>query len=180
MWANFREAGADRPILARVLEGGLRVDRADTEPAPPRVHALPVERATATVPDRQHRPDPEPDANAFGDEGAVGLVHLVAVDAPGRGRAAPVERDLARAKQGEVVVEVLVRRLDDVVERVGRSPRAQLLVHREHAGGGAVDGEHALAYLEVEHLEGGQSPPVVPRLPADVLDREVDGEGRGP
>src|SRR5919197_4459541 len=122
MWANFREAGADRPILARVLEGGLRVDRADTEPAPPRVHALPVERATATVPDRQHRPDPEPDADAFGDEGAVGLVHLVAVDVPGRGRAAPVEHDLALAEPGEVVAEVLVRRLGHVDELLARSP----------------------------------------------------------
>src|SRR5919197_1039405 len=116
MWANFREAGADRPILARVMESGLRVDRADTEPAPPRVHALPVQRAAATVPDRQLRPDPEPDLHAFGDEGAVGLVHLVAVDAPGRGRAAPLQRDLALAKPGEVVVEVLVRRLHHVVE----------------------------------------------------------------
>jgi hypothetical protein len=57
----------------------------------------------------------------------VGLVHHVAVDAPGRGRSAPVERDLGRTKPGEVVVEVLVRRLDDVVERLACSPRAQLL-----------------------------------------------------
>src|SRR5919106_1360247 len=99
---------------------GSGVDPAYSEPAPPRVHALPGERATATVPDRQLRPDPEPDANAFGDEGSVGLVHQVAVDAPGRGRVAPVERDLARAKPGEAVVEVLVRRLDHVVERLGR------------------------------------------------------------
>ena len=156
------------------------VDPAYTEPAPPRVHALPVERATATVPDRQHRPDPEPDAHAVGDEGAVGLVHRAAVDAPGRGRSAPVERDLARAKPGEVVVEVLVWRLDHVVERLACSAKAQLLVHREHAAGGADDGEHAPAHLEVERVEGGHSPTEVPRFPADVLDREVDGERRGP
>src|SRR6266508_3907922 len=117
---------------------GSGVDPAYTEPAPPCVHALPVERATATIPDRQHRPDPEPDANAFGDEGAVGLVHRAAIDAPGRGRPAPVERDLARAKPGEVVVEVLVRGLDHVLEVLTScvAAQAQLLVQREHAGGG--------------------------------------------
>jgi limonene-1,2-epoxide hydrolase len=36
-----------------------RVDAADSEPAPARVDALPLERATATIPDRQRRPDPE-------------------------------------------------------------------------------------------------------------------------
>src|SRR6266508_3488447 len=161
---------------------GARVDPAYTEPAPPRVHALPVERATATVPDRQHRPDSEPDANAFGDEGAVGLVHRVAVDAPGRGRSASVERDLARAKPGEVVVEVLVRRLDDVLERLARSAAAQgqMLMQREHAGGGTAGGEHALAQCEVEDMERGDRPPVVARVPADVLDCEVDGERRQP
>src|SRR5215207_4583593 len=104
---------------------GSRLDPACTEPAPPRVHALPVERATATVPDRQHRPDPEPDVSVFGDQGAVGFVHRVSVDAPDRSRSAPVERDLARAKPSEVVVEVLVRRLDYVVERLACSATAQ-------------------------------------------------------
>src|SRR6266487_5994980 len=172
------------PSSARVRcgpRGGSRVDPAYTEPAPPRVHALPVQRATATVPDRQLRPDPEPDLNTLRDEGAVGLVHRVAVDAPGRGRSAPVERDLARAKPGEVVVEVLVRRLDHVDERLAcpAAAQAQLLVQREHAGGGADDGEHAHAHL-VEHLEGGHAPTTAPRFPADVVDRQVDGERRGP
>ena len=96
--------------------------------------------------------------------------------------AAPVERDLARAKPGEVVVEVLVRRLDHVVERLACSAtaQAQLLVQREHAGGGAADGEHALGHGEVEDVKGRHSPAVVPRFPADVLDREVDGERRRP
>src|SRR6266487_2854723 len=165
------------PSSARVRcgpRGGSRVDPAYTEPAPPRVHALPVQRATATVPDRQLRPDPEPDLNTLRDEGAVGLVHRVAVDAPGRGRSAPVERDLARAKPGEVVVEVLVRRLDHVDERLAcpAAAQAQLLVQREHAGGGADDGEHAHAHL-VEHLEGGHAPTKVPRFPADVVDGQL-------
>jgi hypothetical protein len=108
------------------------------------------------------------------------VVHPVAVDAPGRGRTALVEGDLAPPKPGDVVVDVLIGRLDDVIERLAGSPGAQLLVQREHAGGGAEDGEHALAHVEVEHLEGGHRPAVVPRVPADVLDREVDGEGRGP
>ena len=41
-----------------------------------------------------------------------------------RGRRASVERDLARAKPGEVVVEVLVGGLDDVVEGLARSAAA--------------------------------------------------------
>ena len=87
-----------------------------------------------------------------------------------------------RAKPGEVVVEVLVRRLDYVVERLAcpATAQAQLLVQREYAGGGAADGEHALAHVEVEDMEGGHPRSVVPRLPADVLDREVDGERRRP
>src|SRR3712207_8981389 len=36
--------------------------------------------------------------------------------------------------------------------------QAQLLVQSEHAGGGAADGEHALAHAEVEDVEGGHSP----------------------
>jgi hypothetical protein len=51
-------------------EIALRIDAAKAEPAPPRSHALPVERAAATGPDWQHRPDPESDANAFRDETA--------------------------------------------------------------------------------------------------------------
>jgi hypothetical protein len=43
-----------------------------------------------------------------------------------------------------------------------------------------ADGEHALAHGEVEDVEGGHSPTVVRRFPADVLDCEVDGERRGP
>jgi hypothetical protein len=45
---------------------------------------------------------------------------------------------------------------------------------------GADEGEHALGHLEVEDEEGGHSPTEVRRVPADVLDREVDGERRGP
>src|SRR5436190_24353626 len=70
-----------------------------------RAQALPLERATATVPDRQHRPDPESEADAVGDQAAVDLVDRVAVDAPCCGRGAPVERALALAKPGEVVAE---------------------------------------------------------------------------
>jgi hypothetical protein len=112
----------------------------------------------------------------------VGLVHLVAVDVPGRGRSASVERDLARAEPGEVVVEVLVRRLDHVVEELACSAigRGHLLVHREYAGGGANDGEHALAHVGVEDVEGGHSPTEVRGFPVDVLDRHVDGERRRP
>jgi hypothetical protein len=58
--------------------------------------------------------------------------------------------------------------------------QAQLLVQRERAGGGADDGERALARLEVEHLEGGHAPAVVLRVPAEVVDRGVVREGRGP
>ena len=59
--------------------------------------SCPARRAIdCSRPDRQHRPGPEPDASAVGDQGAVGLVHRAAVDARGRGRSAPVERDLAR------------------------------------------------------------------------------------
>jgi hypothetical protein len=85
-----------------------------------------------------------------------------------------------RAQPGEVVVEVFVGRLDHVVERLGRPARshAHLLVYREDAGGGAVDGEHALARLGVEDSEGRHPPAAVGRLPADVLDRHVDGKRR--
>jgi hypothetical protein len=67
---------------------------------------------------------------------------------------------------------------DYVVERLAYSTRAQLLMQREHAGGGAADGEHALAHLEVESVKCGHSPTEVPGIPGDVLDREVDGEHR--
>jgi hypothetical protein len=132
--------------------------------------------------DRQHRPDPETDPHALGDQRALDLVHRATVDTPDRGRSALVEGDLARAEAGEVVVEVLVWGLDHVIEGRGRSAtaQAQLLVQREHARGGAADGEHALAHLEVEDVEGRHSPAEVPRVPADVLDREVDGERGGP
>ena len=112
------EAGAVFGLATGDLRcgAGSRVDAAYAESTPPRVHALPVERATATVSDRQRCVEPEPDASAFGDHGAVGLIHPAAVDVPRRSRSAPVERDLACAKPGEVVVEVLVRRLDYVDE----------------------------------------------------------------
>src|SRR3712207_7799858 len=47
---------------------------------------------------------------------------------------------------------VLVRRLDYVVEGLACSAtaQAQLLVQSEHAGGGAADGEHALAHVEID------------------------------
>jgi hypothetical protein len=64
--------------------------------------------------------------------------------------------------------------------RLPAAAQAQLLVQREHSGGGAAGGEHALAHFELEDVEGGHSPTEVPRFPADVLDREVDGECRGP
>ena len=96
-----------------------------TEAAPARLHALPGERAAAAVADRQHRPDPEPDTRAFGDQGAVGLVHGVAVDAPGGGGFASVERHLARAKPGEVVVEVLVLGAVGGLKRVMRQREAR-------------------------------------------------------
>jgi hypothetical protein len=69
-----------------------------------------------------------------------------------------------------------------VVERLGCSAtaQAQLLVQREHAGGGAADGEHAAGHGEIEDVEGRHSPTEVLRFPADVPDREVDGERRGP
>jgi hypothetical protein len=104
----------------------------------------------------------------------------VAVNVPSSGRSAPVERELARAKSGEVVIEVLVRRLDHVNERLACFPRTELLVQREHAGGGAADREHALAHRQVEHLECGHCPTVVSRFPADVPDPQVDGERHGP
>jgi hypothetical protein len=40
--------------------------------------------------------------------------------------------------------------------------------------------EHALAHVEVGDLKGGDPPTEVPRFPANVLDREVGGERRGP
>jgi hypothetical protein len=99
---------------------------------------------------------------------------------PGRRRPGPVERDFARAKPGEVVVEVLVRRLDYVVKRLACSAtaQAQLFMQREHTRRGAADVEHALAHVEVEDMEGGHPAAVVRRVPVDALDREVDGERR--
>jgi hypothetical protein len=69
-----------------------------------------------------------------------------------------------------------------VVERLARcaTPQAQLLVQRQHAGGGAAGGEHTLGHGEVEDVEGRHPQPVVPWVPADVLDREIDGERRRP
>jgi hypothetical protein len=78
------------------------------------------------------RPDPEPDLNAFGDEAAVGLVHRVAVDAPGRGRSAPVDRDLPGARPVEVVVEVRG------AENVGRRAMAAAPLGLDVAGGYAM------------------------------------------
>jgi len=46
----------------------------------------------------------ETDLDAFGDHRAVDLVQGVIVDSPGCCRGAAVERDLARAEPGEVVV----------------------------------------------------------------------------
>jgi hypothetical protein len=43
-----------------------------------------------------------------------------------------------------------------------------------------MNGEHALAHLQFADLKGCDPSTEVPRLPADVLDREVGGEGRGP
>jgi hypothetical protein len=62
--------------------------------------------------------------------------------------------DLARSKPGDVVVEVLVRRLDYVVERLACCDTAQaaLLVHGEHAARGADDGERALAHVPARRV----------------------------
>src|SRR5919197_631267 len=176
-----RAPGCD-PGAGLTLHRSRCCDSTYAETAPARLHALPLERATATVPDRQHRPDPQSDVDSFGNQGAGDLVDLAAVDAPERARAAPVKRDLAGAQPGEVFVEVLVGRLDHVVERLAGSATtpAQLLMQRERARGGAADGEYALAHVEVEGVEGGNSAAVVARFPADVLDRQVDGEARGP
>jgi hypothetical protein len=114
----------------------------------------------------------------FWDRGAVDLVHLVAVDVPRHGRSAPVERDLACPKPGEVVVEVFVRRFHDLDQRLAWAATCEgkMLVHREHAGRVATDGEHAPDLFEIREVEHGDSSAGVRRLPADVLDREVAGE----
>ena len=128
------------------------------------------------------RPSPSSSSSPRPCRQRLAAIARAPVDAPGRARSAPVERDLARAKSGEVVVEVLVRRLDYVVERLACSAtaQAQLLVQGEHAGRGAADGEHALGHVEIEGVERGHAPTEVPRVAADVLDREIDCKRRGP
>src|SRR3982751_6618112 len=98
-------------VITGLPPGRSPVDFAHAELAPPCVHALSVERATATVPDRQHRPDPEPDANGFGHEG-VEVRYTVRPST--RQVAVDLLSSSVIAKPGQVVLEVLVRRLDHV------------------------------------------------------------------
>jgi hypothetical protein len=85
---------------------------------------------------------------------------------------------ISLAEPGEVVVEVLIRRLDYVVERLVCSGTAQLLMHREHAGGGADDGERGHAPVEVEDGEGGHPTPASSALGSSGMCSPPVGSGR--
>src|SRR5262245_21519776 len=135
--------------------GGESDPEGDAEIAPARAHALAVKRAAAAVPDGEHRPNAESDADTFGDQSAVRMIDRVAVDLPDRRGFAPVECDLTGAEPAEIVAELFVRRFDDVVEGPARAPRTELFVQCEYACRGAALGEEALGHSEVEDVERG-------------------------